>query len=399
MEGPKKIQLLSRVVQVFTPSAPIDDLALFAGRFDQLMTVLSVVAQRGQHAIIYGERGVGKTSLANIIDQAAGKSGDHIRVARVNCTTQDNYNSLWRGVLRKLGHHDLEEHEINPTLVIETLEREDRPPLIVIDELDRLQDDEGLSLFADTVKALSDQMISATLVLIGVGDTVVELVGDHRSIERALVQIQMPRMSQKELGEAIDKGLRRLGMSIAIPARRRITGLSEGLPAVTHLLAQHAALAAVQDDRKEIEGRDVDVATKQAVRKAQQSILDDYELAVRSPRKDSLFAEVLLSCALTQKNDLGWFPPASVRAPMCRILDRDIQVGAFVRHLNEFISVEHGSVLEKSGEPRRYFFRFTNPMMQPYVILRGIADGRITEQTLQDFRASDAEPGDVADGL
>jgi Cdc6-like AAA superfamily ATPase len=396
----KKLEVLSRIVQVFTPSAPIDDLALFAGRFDQLLSVLTVYAQRGQHAIIYGERGVGKTSLANIIDQAAGKSaGNPVRVVRVNCTTQDNYQTLWRGVLRKLGHVDLEEHEISPTLVLETLEQEAHAPLIVIDELDRLGDEDGLSLFADTLKALSDQAIRATLVLVGVGDTVADLISDHRSIERALVQIQMPRMSQNELGEAIAKGLERLGMTITPSAKSRITGLSEGLPAVTHLLSQHAAIAAAQDDRSQIGDRDVNAATRMAVKKAQQSILDDYELAVRSPRKDNLFAQVLLSCALAEKGFLGWFSPSSVRGPMRKILGRDFKVGAFVRHLNDFVSAAHGELLQKDGRPRKYVYRFRNPMMQPYIILRGIADGRMTEELLREFRPHETDPRDVPDGM
>jgi len=53
--------------QVFTPAAPIDAESLFAGRNTQIRQVVDAVIQKGQHAIIFGERGVGKTSLANII--------------------------------------------------------------------------------------------------------------------------------------------------------------------------------------------------------------------------------------------------------------------------------------------------------------------------------------------
>jgi replication-associated recombination protein RarA len=53
-----------RVAEAFRPSAPIDRRDLFAGRAEQIAELFSIVSQPGQHAIVYGERGVGKTSLA-----------------------------------------------------------------------------------------------------------------------------------------------------------------------------------------------------------------------------------------------------------------------------------------------------------------------------------------------
>jgi energy-coupling factor transporter ATP-binding protein EcfA2 len=396
----KKLHLLARVVQVFTPSAPVDDLALFAGRYDQLVAVLGAYAQRGQHAVIYGERGVGKTSLANIIDQASAKArGAAIRVARLNCGAQDNYSSLWLRALKKLGHDGLEEHEITVSLVVDLLEREEGAPLIILDEFDRLDNPEAVSMLADTIKTLSDQMIKATVVVVGVGDTVTDLVADHRSVERALVQIQMPRMSRSELASAVDKGLQRLNMRIADTAKVRITELSEGLPSVTHLLAQHAALTAAQNDRLEISDSDVEKATKLAVNKAQHSILDDYARATRSPRQDNLFEEVLLACALATKNELGWFTPVSVCAPIAKILGRSLKVGQFVRHLNEFVSADHAKILEKDGAPRKFVYRFTSPLMQAFVILRGLADGRIDEASLRRLRPPMPELLDGSAGI
>ena len=52
-----------RVAEAFRPAAPIDRRDLFAGRAQQIADLFSIVSQPGQHAIVYGERGVGKTSL------------------------------------------------------------------------------------------------------------------------------------------------------------------------------------------------------------------------------------------------------------------------------------------------------------------------------------------------
>jgi hypothetical protein len=45
--------------------------------------------------------------------------------------------------------------------------------------------------------------------------------------------------------------------------------------------------------------------------------------------------------------------------------------------------VASGSVLQKSGEERRYFYRFDNPLLQPYVILSGLAQNLIDEDLVR----------------
>jgi hypothetical protein len=180
-------------------------------------------------------------------------------------------------------------------------------------------------------------------------------------------------------------------MSIEPTAAARIAELSEGLPSFTHLLALHSGEHSVQDDRDGILDSDVDYARKRAVDKAQHSILSAYEKAIRSPREDNLFSEVLLACALAEKNELGYFTPKSVCGPLSVILDREVRVSSYVRHLDEFTSDHHGEVLQKDGQPRRYRFRFVNPMLQPYVIIRGVEDGLINEQSVAQLRKKEPE--------
>ena len=46
-------------------------------------------------------------------------------------------------------------------------------------------------LFADLIKTLSDQLVRATVVLVGVADNVSDLVAEHESIEGALCGIDV----------------------------------------------------------------------------------------------------------------------------------------------------------------------------------------------------------------
>jgi hypothetical protein len=53
-------------------------------------------------------------------------------------------------------------------------------------------------------------------------------------------------------------------------------------------------------------------------------------------------------------------------------MGKPYDIPAYSRHLNlNDFSDTRGPVLQKTGSPRRYRFRFINPMMQPFVLMRG----------------------------
>ena len=58
---------------------------VFAGRREQMDRAFAAVFSPGEHAVIYGERGVGKSSLANIIYDVVVEAGEHNFIpAKVN---------------------------------------------------------------------------------------------------------------------------------------------------------------------------------------------------------------------------------------------------------------------------------------------------------------------------
>lgn len=384
-----KMQRMLRVGEAFRPAAPVDDLELFAGRESQRSEVIGAVTQIGYHVALYGERGVGKTSLARVLalifDQP--ELGAGFRSAMVNCNTDSTFDSLWETIFRRLA---LEAIELTPEGVRSTLEGIKERPLIVIDELDRLEDNESLTLLADTIKTLSDHAIAATLVLVGVASSIDELIGEHASIIRNLAQIEMPRMVAEELRGVLQKGCAHAGLTIDAEAEEMIVRLSEGLPHYTHLLGYRSAERAVQDDRTLITTGDVSAAIPKAV--AGHTIQNDYVRAVRSSQPGNLYREVLLACAVAPKNKLGYFTSGQVRDPLEIIVGRRLEIPAFAKHMNEFLSIERGSVIRREGKPRGYSYRFSDPMMQPYVVISALNDGLITEDQLKQLQVEVLAP-------
>jgi Cdc6-like AAA superfamily ATPase len=385
-----KLEALASVAETFTPGAPIDDFALFAGRIEQLTAAVTTVAQKGRHVALYGDRGVGKTSLANVISQFFELMRREERHSvRINCNSDMTFGTLWGLLFRELDVVP-DTSELAPEDVRYHLARLSTPAIIVIDELDRMEDDETLSLLADTIKSLSDNAVPSTLVLVGVATSIDGLIGEHESIDRALEQIEMPRMSVDELLDLIGKCCERCEMRIENSAAHRIARLSEGLPHYTHTLGLHAGQHAVSDDHVEIGPADVRAAIEKSVEK--HTVRTEYEDAIRSPRRDNLYAEVLLACALADKDRFGFFSAGAVRNPLSQITSRDYDIPAFARHLKEFTRAERGPALMRIGAPHRYFYRFTNPVLQPYVILVGLSSGLITEDGIAELESPVSDP-------
>lgn len=88
--------------QMFTPSTPIGVAELFAGRTDQINNLLDAVSERGRHAVVYGEPGVGKTSVAQILKYFIPRKVSRVQYIRKAAFSTDTYSSIWIEIFREL---------------------------------------------------------------------------------------------------------------------------------------------------------------------------------------------------------------------------------------------------------------------------------------------------------
>jgi hypothetical protein len=229
-------------------------------------------------------------------------------------------------------------------------------------------------LLADTIKALSDQGVRATLLLVGVADSVDQLIEEHPSVERSLAQIHMPTMSQVELGEIIDRGMHIAGLIAEPEFRDDAVRLAHGLPNYVHLLGQNAAKRAVEQRRDRIVRADLDPAIERSLEMVDESVLSAYHRATTSNR-ETLYRDVLLACALAHRDDLDTFSAADVRDQLVAITGVDRDIPAFAQHLKDFSGAgERGKILDRLGTQRRYRYRFKNPLLPPFVLMKGRLD-------------------------
>lgn len=387
--------LRAEVLETFTPGPAIMEVADFAGRKAIIQRLQDIAVERARHAIIFGERGVGKTSLANVFYKDLNSLTRNIRDVLVNADTLDSFDSLWRKVFRRIksdkDKHPLDQYypgPIEPDNVYLELTRfpPNESPLVIIDEYDRVQDEACRVSMTDLIKALSQAPNNPTIVLVGVADNIMDLVRDHASIHRNLVQVPMSRMNNEEIRDVISTRVRRLRMRIDDDALWRVTYFSGGLPFYAHSLGKYSALRAVSENSMHISEDTVLQSIEDCIADVDYTIQESYTRATEKIyRKGNLFPQVLAACALTETNDLGQFTAANVEAPLTAIMGKPHLVTAFSFHLNEMTSPERGNVLKKTGARRTFKYNFSEPAMQPYIIMKSLKNGVISRDVFERF--------------
>lgn len=403
---PPLTALLATLKSIFRPASPTDDPELFKGREHELSRALSTVQELGQHAVIYGERGVGKTSLAYMTRDGFLDSNPGAALAvRIPCSADDDFNTTWKNFVprvvkeldlwdegdreRVIGAVDraedlLDFNDVTPDAVVRALNVVSNrvPLLVIVDEFDRLGTPDTTEPFADVMKMSSDDLMPATIIIVGVADDVASLIAGHRSIERSMRQIHMPRMSPGELGRIVTDGFAafarrsRYDLSVDRTVVNTIVSMSQGFPYYTHLLAGAVGEIAVRKSKSEVSFDDLVEALVTAVDEANQSIRVSYTDAVSSPKQNAQFADTLLACALAKVDELGFFAPADVAAPLSTILGIQRRTPDFLNHLKRFAGPPSW-VLETRGDGRRARYRFHNPLMKPFVLMKGFRDNKL----------------------
>jgi hypothetical protein len=387
---------LDLVDTVFRPSAPVDREDLFSGRSDQLAAVQEAIGAVGQHAVIFGERGVGKTSLAaTCVDIARRRN----RIAlRINCDQSDNFTSLWQKVIDEFPVVITNTLKDGQAAITAATERATdvinfdspgpnqvrvglrhltaiAPVVIFLDEFDQVADDGTLSLVSNTIKLLSDQIEDVTLVPVGVSDSVAGLITGHISIQRNLAQVRMPRMNRDEIEGILDKGLEKLDMKIADLARSFVRIVPRGLPQYAHLLAQEGARQALFGGEATVTFQHVVDGMQAGIRKLDHSLASAFDEATYTARL-SRYEDVLYACVWGRPDPDGYFTPASIREPYSTIVGKPRDIDSFNPQLKA-LSEGRGQILHRKGRERSRRYRFTDPLMEPYVLLRGLSSGRI----------------------
>lgn len=388
-EKNEKQVLMDILNEVFSPISPIKRKDFFFGRRNQLEHVVDAINETGQHAILYGERGVGKTSLANIMYD----SYTNLYPVKVTCNREDEFITLWNRAFNELKSakttsgkefSEIEIKNINkvkdqlnngqtvtPALV-ETLMRQLNGSkfLYIFDEFDNIRTKKIRSSFADLIKSLSDNIENTTIVLVGIGNDVEELVGSHRSLERCLKQIKMPRMSDDEAGDIIDNGLEKLNIKISKLVKKDIIEFSSGFPHYIHLLCKYGAKEIIENGKKEFNSAYLQIAIKNGIENTSGHLRSSYQKAIVGSNNNPKWENIVNSCANGEVDSFNCFSTRDVLNEYNELTGKLAHNKNITYNLNKLCNRERGEILLKLGKGVNTRYRFINPMMRAYVKLK-----------------------------
>ena len=266
----------------FTPSQPADR-RMFAGRVDVLRKMIRAIEDQGLHLVLYGERGIGKTSLLRVLSEAA-KDARYI-VVYASCGAESSLHETFRAVAGEiplLYHKDFSptaaEAEAGSTMADILPERftprafgdlctkiTGTRVLIILDEFDRATAPDFRREIAELIKILSDRGVRVQLLIAGVAANLAELVEHIPSIRRNLLALRVPLMSYDEILQLLANGERVTGLKFDPAASDLIVAVTHGLPYFANLIANHASLTALDHNRLSVTAEDVGHAIDQSL--------------------------------------------------------------------------------------------------------------------------------------
>lgn len=374
---------------VFSPTHPIKQKEFFQGRLQQLEKICEAINENGQHAILYGDRGVGKTSLANIMTN----SFTNLYPVKVTCNRGDTFKTLWKRALSEIKHSStnegigfmpiqidfkvslLDSININSDTFstdIESLLKllNQQHFLFIFDEFDNVLDKEMRKSFADLIKSFSDNITNCTIVLVGIAHNVEALIGSHQSLERCLKQVLMPRMSDEESAEIIDNGLNRLSITIEPKIKKKIIDFSSGFPHYIHLLCKYGSRNIINEDRNNFSNEDLKISISNGIENTSEQLKSSYRDAIVGLSTTDKWKNVLFACALSTLDEFNCFSISDVSTEYSKITKVIVKNASIIYNLNQLCEKNRGSILEKINTGVNTRYRFINPMIRAFIKLK-----------------------------
>jgi len=280
----RQTRKIKEVTEVFCSSRPITDERFFVGRENELYGLGRVLLTPCRHATVFGDRGVGKTSLVKMAVKPFCEN-ENYKLIEYKCTRGDTPASLIHKLLSRTNNlitdskstktykHNLAakakfylaeggvdtsrgenietthllKQQLNPDYVATSLQK--AKVVYFLDEFDLVDDNNSISFLSELMKASSDYDSKLKLVLSGVTNSFGQLFASHASISRCLESFELPCMNDNELRMIIENGLEAVRLSFDDDLKDCIVWLSSGLPYFTHLLCEEITINAIFHER------------------------------------------------------------------------------------------------------------------------------------------------------
>ncbi|MGY2076946.1 AAA family ATPase [Blastococcus sp. SYSU DS0828] len=359
--------------------------------------------EAGGQVILYGDTGVGKSSLLRYAAE-----DEDLDAVVIECLSSKSYEDLMEDAIRKLvdvkeisrtstnrvgaeaegefkvkwlvslkgkltGEREkAREFEVvqeTPFDALLSAMRASKTSLIVFDNFQNISDSTTRHLIAQTMEFLSDRAAETgdvKAVVIGIAEDAPSLLGGSGSFRRRVTEIGVPRMPDDEIRAILVRGFHLLDVTVGDDVLDRLVFFSDGFPFFAHLLGLHLSRWARRQSDHVVSRADIDKALKRAISSVDRSYAQRVEKAFEAggeiqPRKSLLKI-------FAQSDRREWKSPDVIAAWEANYGARDAYQFLHVA-LAALLDDEHGKILRRKGTRNKYVYQFEDPYMRPYLRL------------------------------
>jgi hypothetical protein len=176
--------------------------------------------------------------------------------------------------------------------------------VFVVDEFDRITDQHTRTRLADTIKLLSDRGIRLHFVIVGVSATLEQIMGEHPSIQRAMMSIHLPLLTDDEIELMLVRGGQQANLQFSDEAKGLVCFVARGMPYMAQLLGLRIAQSALRHGAGSVTRGDLKNAVDRLLEETSSGVLSIYAALCESAAGEDM-ATVLRNVANAEQDTQG----------------------------------------------------------------------------------------------
>jgi hypothetical protein len=385
--------------EVFTPgSPPLEQHNVYVKRTDAEAS-LQRFLERRQVPVVYGEYGVGKTTVVQKFLQDQGVNGrlvyiasvaglslpdvfrvilEHLKYAAVveytSTATKAGEAGFDVKVVKASAKGEHSETAVSQMVVASPTDTglialvRDAGLVVVLDEMHKATERFRADL-VDWIKATRTGGGGFDLVIIGTSMDAERLVAPDPGIDRYVKEMQVALMSPDEARYLINEGFSRLGLSIDDALAQRIVASAAGAPTIVQSLCLDAAEAAKRNDRDQVLEADCLEAVRNYLKDHGRRLVGHYLRSIETTGPKRYRKQILHGVASLEGD---YATMEDIRTAVSAALSEDVPSTSLSGPLGALKSPDFGCILQDvdrvvSGNRIHNLTTFTDPMMKSFV--------------------------------
>lgn len=253
------------IYAAFNTAMPVTDRHGLTGRNAELEKLVEAIVVQRKHAVIFGTRGSGKTSLARVFGDLADEAGCVALYGSANGET--DFEALFRSFLPELPMSAAGKEKAKallsgpfdvPRLASVLVEDVRQRSILIIDEYDRVHSETARQDVAALMKLLTDLHSPVQLVLVGIAGDIDGLIAAHPSLRRHIAPQRVSPIPTPDLARLLLSCSERANLTMDLEALDMLANAAMGSPYHARLFGMQAALIPEAAGRTRITPADVE---------------------------------------------------------------------------------------------------------------------------------------------